>query len=55
MKKKSKRELEEARRNAVKSTTNYPLDAHKYFCRRCLTRHTACPKTGGKPTKACTL
>ena len=55
MKKKNKREPEEIRRSAVNPTTNYPMDHHKFFCKRCFAYHTVCPKTGKKPTDACTL
>ena len=37
-------------------TTNYPMDSHKEFCKRCLRyNNLACPVTGYKPTKACSL
>ena len=55
MRKKNKREPEETRRSVVNPTTNYPMDHHKFFCKRCFAYHTVCPKTGKKPTDACTL
>ena len=36
-------------------TTNYPKDAHKDFCRRCMDHNFVCPITGYKPTRTCSL
>lgn len=36
-------------------TTNYPKDSHKEFCNRCLDHNGLCPRTNGKPSKACDL
>lgn len=36
-------------------TTNYPKDSHKEFCKRCLAHNGVCPRTNGKPSKACDL
>ena len=37
-------------------TTNYPMDSHKDFCRRCLGYNQGfCPITGYKPTNSCSL
>lgn len=37
-------------------TTNYPMDSHKAFCKRCLGyNHGICPKTDRGPTSSCTL
>lgn len=39
------------------STTNYPLDSHKSFCKRCWEHHSGiCPRTGTKAIdKRCRL
>ena len=39
------------------NTTNYPMDGHKEFCRRCLRYNDGgCPENnGGSPKKSCTL
>lgn len=36
-------------------TTNYPMDKHSIFCRRCRSQNRVCPITGGKPSKSCEL
>lgn len=53
--KKKKRDPVEVRRSKVNPTTNYPMDAHKFFCKRCMDYHNGCPKTGKAPDKNCTL
>ena len=43
-------------KRVVNPTTNYPPDAHKYFCRRCLSYNKdICPVTGLNPSRACSL
>lgn len=38
------------------STTNYPKDSHKEFCRRCMAHNRGCPANhGGAPSKSCSL
>lgn len=40
----------------VNPTTNYPMDTHKEFCKRCLKHHGKCPATkSGKPSQDCNL
>lgn len=37
-------------------TTNYPMDPHKAFCRRCIVHHWyECPVTHRNPTPRCKL
>lgn len=37
--------------NIKKNTTNYPMDKHEQFCKRCLIYNGGlCPETGNKPT-----
>lgn len=38
-----------------KTTTNYPMDSHKEFCKRCMGYNGHCPITGGKPSKHCEI
>lgn len=39
-----------------KPTTNYPMDTHKNFCKRCLGYNRVCPMTGkARPTRACSV
>jgi len=40
---------------AKNTTTNYPMDSHKAFCKRCMTYNGRCPITGGKPSKHCEI
>ena len=40
----------------VNPTTNYPMDTHKKFCKRCLKQHGKCPATKhGGLSKDCNL
>ena len=42
--------------NIRKNTTNYPMDSHEKFCRRCLIYNKGkCPETGNIPTKKCKI
>lgn len=37
-------------------TTNYPMDPHKAFCRRCIAlHHHKCPVTHRNPTPRCKM
>ena len=37
-------------------TTNYPMDSHKEFCKRCVKIHNCCPATPyGKLSPDCNL
>lgn len=37
-------------------TTNYPMDSHKAFCKRCLGYNGGiCPMTGRGPTSSCNV
>lgn len=39
----------------INPTTNYPMDSHKEFCKRCMVYNGHCPITGGKPSKHCDI
>lgn len=39
----------------INPTTNYPMDSHKEFCKRCMGYNGRCPITGGKPSKRCDI
>lgn len=42
-------------KNKTKST-NYQMDSHKEFCKRCFSYNNGCPDNqGGKPNKQCSL
>ena len=42
--------------NIKKNTTNYPMDSHEKFCRRCLIYNgKRCPVTGNEPSKKCKI
>lgn len=47
------KKIKKAEDQPKKTTTNYPMDSHKDFCRRCFARHGGCPNRGGP--KACSL
>ena len=37
-------------------TTNYPKDAHKAFCKRCMVYNSGCPITGSSfPSSRCDI
>ena len=37
-------------------TLNYPRDAHRFFCRRCINHNGGkCPITNKRPAKSCKL
>lgn len=45
-------------KRVVNPTTNYPMDSHKEFCKRCLDRYNGgiCPMTKTKAThKGCSV
>lgn len=39
----------------INPTTNYPMDSHNEFCKRCMAYNGRCPITGGKPSKHCDI
>lgn len=40
----------------VRNTTNYAMDSHKAFCKRCFKFHKGCPSTGTKnKSESCKL
>ena len=42
--------------NIKRNTTNYPMDSHEKFCKRCIVYNGGnCPETGNKPTKKCKI
>ena len=43
------------KKTAKITTTNYPMDSHKEFCKRCMGYNGRCPITGGKPSKRCDI
>ena len=44
------------KKTAKITTTNYPMDSHKAFCKRCVKYNGGnCPITGGKPSKHCDI
>ena len=46
----------QADRQKVKNpTTNYPMDSHKHFCKRCIKINGRCPITGNKPSTKCEI
>lgn len=53
--KKMKNNLTDNHKHDKNPTTNYPMDSHKEFCKRCMTYNGRCPITGGKPSKHCDI
>lgn len=43
------------KKTVKQTTTNYPMDSHKEFCKRCMGYNGRCPITGGKPSKHCDI
>lgn len=51
-----KNKLEEVKKTSKNPTTNYPLDTHKAFCKRCQKQHGKCPITkSGAVSQECSL
>lgn len=47
---------DDAKASEKNPTTNYRIDPHKAFCRRCIAfHHNKCPITHRNPTNACKL
>ena len=46
----------ENQKTAKNPTTNYPMDSHKAFCKRCKTYNGCCPITGtAQESKRCDI
>lgn len=46
----------EQQKTAKNPTTNYPMDSHKAFCKRCMKINGCCPSTGtDKPSNHCDI